>query len=264
MSMSKSSLPAPMAATTSSYLLTVVASPASFSRLPRSSRARALVALVALTLPGLVCASCLNPQDDYDAYAARAADAQVPLPPVMTGEASTIDVASLRAPDSGFDDTNGVLICLSQLAQDVSKALLLKVSLKYTPDAMASNGGTLAYQSQWLPAGSTDDTKPLTDPGSEVGQMSVTINASGFGTVTIPTNFLPAAGNGITNAPVQLSNVTIAFHVESSTQICANLGGTIPPPEQVTLNPPQNPCIYLLANSKGQWGTVQTADIHCP
>lgn len=225
------------------------------------------MALVALILPGVVCASCLNPQDDYNAYESRAADAQVPPPPIGTGEASTVDVASLRAPDAAFDDTHGVLICLSQLGMNLSEALLLDVVLQYTPNADPTSGGKLFYSSHWLAAGSTSINNPLTDDGSVVGPPPVeaNIDSHGFGEVGLAMNLLPAAANAITDVPVQLSAVSIQFHVESPTQICANLGANIPPPDQVTLTPSENPCIYLPANGPGgTWGTVTTSDIHCP
>ncbi len=138
MSMSKSSLPAepsnaPMAATSCTLLTARAPSAASSppSRL-RGSRGRALVALVVLALPGLVCASCLNPQGDYNDYVSRAADAQVPLPPINL-EASTVDVASLSAPDGGFSDKNFVMICVAfQLGADISKALLWKARPRHT------------------------------------------------------------------------------------------------------------------------------------
>jgi hypothetical protein len=252
MSMSKSSLPA---ATTSS--------PLTSGR--RSARRPArLLPLVLLALPpALASASCLNPQDDYNQYVGRAEDAQVPTSPIGTGgDSGAFDAASLRAPDAGFDDTNYVMICLSQLAEDVTNALLWKVELKYTG---GSNGGTLTYTSHSLAAGSTDINNPL-DP--QVGPITTSgandINAHGFGTIDVGSTTLPAAANGITSGPVPLENVTIAFHIESPTQICANLGANVTAPAPVTLEPAENPCIYLPTDNKGQWGPVTTDQIHCP
>jgi hypothetical protein len=256
MSMSKSSLPA---ATTSSPLtFATPSSPPSSTPSPSLRPARLLpLALLALPL-GLVCASCLNPQDDYDAYVVRAADAQAPVVPVGTGDASTVDVASLRAPDAGFDDPSFAMICLSQLAEDVTKALLWKVELKYVG---GSAGGTLTYTSHSLAAGSTDVKNPL-DP--QVGPITGKIDPTGAGPIDINSTVLPAAANGITGAQVPLENAQVFFHIESPTQICANLGANVTAPAPVTLVPSQNPCIYLPTNSAGQWGPVTTADIHCP
>ncbi len=262
MSMSKSSLLAAPSdtptATTSCTPLTSRAPSAACASL--SSRSRALLALVALALPSLVCASCLNPKDDYNDYVTRAADAQVPAPPIST-EASTVDVASLHAPDGGFSDNNLVMICVAfQLGADISKALLWQTQIVYTGGA---SGGTVSFLSKPLAAGSTSVDSPLSGPDISVTNIKVTEH--GYAAINIAQNLdFPASFNAITGAPVELQHAQVLLQMESPTQICANLGGFIPEPAPVTLDPTQNACIFLPTDSGGHWATVQTADVHCP
>jgi hypothetical protein len=267
MSMSKSSLPA---ATTSSPLTfqdcTSGTSPTPRRpslRPARAGSARRLLrllplALVALPL-GLVGAGCLNPEDAYDSYLNRAEDAAAPPQPVS--EASAVDVAALRAPDASFDDTSFVMICLSQVSEVESQALLWKADLKY---AVASGGGgTLTFTAQSLAAGATDVNSPL--PDSTLGPFdNVSVDDRGVAIVSIPSAVLPQAANSITGTQLTLEQITIALHIESPTQICANLGANVTQPTPLTLNPPQNPCIFLPTDKNGRWGTVTTDQIHCP
>ncbi len=220
------------------------------------------MALVVLALPGLVCASCLNPQDDYNDYVNRAADAQVPPPPISTGEASTVDVASLSAPDGGFTDNNFVMICVMfQLGADISKALLWQTQLVYSG---GSNGGTLTFTADPLAAGSTSVENPLMG-GPNITNYKATVTEHGYAPIgPLPTLNFPASFNGITGEPVQLQKAQILIQMESPTQICANIGGYIPEPAPVSLDTTQNACIFLPTDKNGQWGTVQTADVHCP
>ncbi len=253
--MSKSSLPA---ATTSSPLTSF----GSRRRAPRLSPLRSAALLGVLALPlALVCASCLNPETDFDQFVDRAADATAPPMPSSTSEASTIDVASLRAPDASFDDTKFAMICISQLGQDISEALLWVVDLKYDKSD-GGPGGTLTYTSNSLAAHSTDINSPL--PGTLVTETA-TIDSHGAGNIGIASSTLPAAANGIGGTPVGLANVVEAFHIESPTQICATLGAQIMTMGAVvTLVPDENPCIFLPTDSKGQWGPVTTDQVHCP
>jgi hypothetical protein len=219
------------------------------------------VALAVLALPGLVCASCLNPQDDYNDYVNRAADAQVPPSAISTGEASTIDVASLRAPDGGFSGDYVMICVMFQLGADISKALLWKTQLVYSG---GSNGGMLTFSADPLAAGSTSVDNPLMGP-EDITNWQATVSEHGYATIgTLPTLNFPASFNGITGEPVQLEKAQILIQMESSTQICANIGGFIPEPAPVTLDPAQNACIYLPTNGSGQWASVQTSDVHCP
>jgi hypothetical protein len=222
------------------------------------SKSLALLAVVAAPL-GLVCSSCLNPQDDFNAYIARAADAQVPPSSVDTAEASVVDVAALRAPDASFMNGDYVVICVSQLAQDISQAFLLKASLTYTPGS--SGGGALVYESQWLPAGATNTSNPQTE-GSIGPLPAVKIDYTGAGTVTVGSDNIPAISNPIDGEEAVLSNLQLDFHIESPTHICAQLGAQILHPQPATLNVGENPCLIIPA--AGGWSQLQTSDIHCP
>jgi hypothetical protein len=180
---------------------------------------------------------------------------------VGTGEASVVDVAALRAPDASFDDSTFVMICLSQLGQDVSEALLLKMELAYTPKYVsASDVGQITYSTEWLPAGSTNINNPITST-LITGYMAY-VSEDGTATIKVPSYDLPAAANGINGAPVTLVNLEVNFHIESATQVCATLGGSIPA-QGVTFTPSENPCI-VLPTKNGTWAPVTAADIHCP
>ncbi len=255
MSMSKSSLPA---ATTSSRL--TFATFATFATRLLRLAPLASAAFVALPL-GMVCASCLNPQNDYDQYVDRAADASVPNVPM--NEASTIDVASLNAPDASFDQKKLAMICISELGQDISEALLWVVELKYDKNDGGSAGGMLTYSSYSLAAHSTDVNSPL--PGTQITGLMGAIDSHGAGTIHIASATLPAAANGIGGTAVGLSNVVEEYHVESPTQICASLGSQVMTMgTTLTLVPDQNPCIFLPTDKNGQWGPVTTDQVHCP
>jgi hypothetical protein len=223
------------------------------------SKSLALVAVVATPL-GLVCASCVNPQDDFNAYVARAADAQVPPSPIETAEASVVDAASLRAPDASFPSTNYAIICVSQLAQDISQAFLLAASISYT--ASGKGGGTMTYSSQWLPAGATSVNDNPQKVGEITGKMT-TVDATGFAKLMIGSDTIPGVSDSIQpSQSADLENLEIDFHIESPTRICASLAANITAPTPATLNLGENPCLAVPAAQS--WSQLQTADIHCP
>jgi hypothetical protein len=204
-------------------------------------------------------AGCLNPEDAYDSFVSRAEDAQPPPQPV--NEAGMVDVAALRAPDASFDDTSFVMICLSQVSEVVSQALLWKVTLKF--NVADGGGGTLTYSSTSLAAGANNISDTL--PNADLGPYTVPVNELGVANVDIAEAVLPQAANAITGTQLTLQDIVISMHIESPTQICASLGANVTaPPPPLTLDPAQNPCIYLPTDSQGHWATVTTDDLHCP
>jgi hypothetical protein len=222
------------------------------------------LALVLVALPfGLLCASCLNPQDDYNAYVSRAEDAAPP--PCATcesDEASTVDVAALRAPDASFNDTKLAMICLSdQYNGDLSSLLLFAADVQFTP-ADAGGGGTATFTGSSLDSNATDVNSPL---AGTLIMGSTAIDAHGAGTVQIAMSNIPQAANPLTNDNLTLTDITIALQMESKTQICCQLGGNITAPAPATLDPSQNQCIFLSVNGAGQWTPPTSVDqIHCP
>jgi hypothetical protein len=253
----------PMSKSSSLRARAAVATPATSSPLTFWIRLRLGLALVLVALPlGLLCASCLNPQDDYNAYVSRAADAQAPQCATCTSEeASTVDVAALRAPDASFNDTKVAMLCLSeQYDGDLSSLLLFVADVQYAPSG--TGGGMVNFTSSSLPSGSTDVNSPVA--GTQITGMAP-IDAHGAGTVMIAMASIPQVANALTNDNLTLTQVTIALQMESPTQICCDLGGTITAPARANLNPVQNPCIFLSVNGAGQWTPPASVDqIHCP
>ncbi len=207
----------------------------------------------------LTSAGCLNPQDDYNAYVSRASDAAPPTTYSSSSRDAGFDAASLVAPDAGFEQPKLGMVCLSQLATDVAKAILFVADIKYVG---GSNGGTLTYTTQDLPAGSTNIHDAIAD--STLGPFTGAIAANGSGVVTLGNLTLPAAQNGITGVDVPITNASFTFHVESSTQICAGLDATITQPAVVKLSAPLNPCVFVPTDSAGNFVLPMTNDIHCP
>jgi hypothetical protein len=208
---------------------------------------------------GVACAACSNPENDYNAFVART-NAASTSPGDGATDAAPIAIEA-GALDAAFTDKNFVMACLSQLAPTASEAALSVVQLQYTP-ADAGGGGSLQFSTASLAAGSTNVNSPLA--GSMYGPFTGTIAADGTGTVTVGSQTLPAASNGVTMSQLVLSDVSFAFRLSSSTAICASLGGNLVSPLMVTLVPANNPCIIRGTDSTGTWTPFVQADFHCP
>jgi hypothetical protein len=215
-------------------------------------------ALLVMAL-GIACAACSNPENDYNAFVARTSaaassqgDAATDAPPIQV-EAGGLDGA--------FNDKNFVMACLSQLAPTAAEAALSVVQLQYTP-ADAGGGGTLQFSTASLAAASTNVNSPLAS--SMYGPFTATIASDGTGTITVGSQTLPAASNGVTMSQLVLSDVTFAFRLSSPTSICALLGGNLVSPLMVTLVPANNPCVIRSTDATGTWTPFAQADFHCP
>jgi hypothetical protein len=206
---------------------------------------------------GIACAACSNPENDYNAFVARTNAAATAQGDAAT-DALPIEIEA-GALDAAFNDKNFVMACLSQLAPTVNEAALSVVQLQFTP---AAGGGSLQFSTASLAAGSTNVNSPLAD--SMYGPFTGTIASDGTGTITVGSQTLPAASNGVTMSQLVLSDVTFAFRLASPTSICASLGGNLVSPLMVPLVPANNPCVVRVTDATGTWTPFVQADLHCP
>jgi hypothetical protein len=203
--------------------------------------------------------SCVTPQSDYDSYIARAADAQGPPSSTATAEGGMVDAANLHAPDAAFTDSKYLMACLSQLGQEASQALLWVATVQYTP-ATGGKSAMVTYSNQPLAATATDVNSPI---GAAIGPFTASIAPDGTGTIKVGHDVLPLEANAITHQDVTIENAIIQIRVEADKTMCGFLGGDITSPSPLTLDPSQNPCIFL-PTPNGSWTAFQTTDFHCP
>ncbi len=73
---------------------------------------------------------------------------------------------------------------------------------------------------------------------------------------------IPASANPVTGMDLTFSSTTIDFHVESESQICANIVGNLTAP---IVSQVAGPCIFrLLSSPTADLPTFQLSDFHCP
>lgn len=207
---------------------------------------------------GIVAVACVDPQQDYNDYANRTADAHSP-PPLPTYDAG--ETGPLYAPDAGFSGKTFLLSCLTQQAQgDPTKASLAVATITYTPNGNGM-GGKLEFGDTPLAINPTS----LSDiPSDSTYAMSsgATIAPDGTGTVTWGSTSIPADANPVTGMTLVFSSSSLAFHIESETQICANFTGNLTMPAAMTVG---GPCVVkYLPSATSPLPALQLGDFHCP
>lgn len=222
----------------------------SMGLLTRSMFVSSLLALATIPVT-----ACVDPQQDFNDYAARTADAHAP-PPLNTVSDAATD-APLYAPDASFSSTMFFESCLTGQANgNVSEANGSVASMTFTPKP--GGGGTLTFTNTPLKIGATSLTQTS---GMSSTASPATIAPDGSGTATFGQTIIPADANPVSNMQLTLSMSTLSFHVESETQICANLHGTVVEPAAATVT---GPCIFAPISGNGPLPTFQLSDYHCP
>jgi hypothetical protein len=207
---------------------------------------------------GILVVACVDPQQDYDDYANRTADAHNP-PPLPGFDAG--ETGPLYAPDAGFTGKTYFLSCLTaQAAGDPTKASNAVATLTYTPNANGT-GGQLVFGDTPLRI----NPSSLSDiPADATFAMSsgATIAPDGSGTVTWGQTSIPADANPVTGQSLTFSSSSIAFHVESATQICGNFAGNLTMPAAMMVS---GPCVVMqLPSATSPIPMLTLADFHCP
>lgn len=214
--------------------------------------------LFAVGILAIVCASCVDPQQDYNDYANRTADAHTP-PPLPTFDAG--ETGPMYAPDAGFTGKTFFLSCLTQQAQgDPSKSSVAVATVTYTPNGNGM-GGHLDFGDTPLKVGATTIAETPADATFAMSS-GATIAADGTGTVTFGMTSIPADANPVTGQNLVFSSSSLAFHIESQTQICANFVGNLTSP---TVTQVGGPCaIRYLPSANSAVPQLQLSDFHCP
>lgn len=215
--------------------------------------------LLALTLASLVCVACVDPQQDYDDYTSRTADAHGI--PAITLDAS-VDTGPLYAPDAGFSSSLFYMSCLTGSAEgNPAEASNFVANVKYTPNA-SGGGGLLFFSNHVLKAnpGTLSDTAGMAYTANPTTGGKV--NPDGTATMTFGETMIPGSANPVNMQDLTFSQTTLTFHIESETQICANLDADLTSPVVMTLT---GPCVFrLMPSATTPLPQLQLADFHCP
>ncbi len=215
------------------------------------------VSLFAFAVPVV---ACVDPQQDYNDYANRTADAHAP--PVI-GLDSGGETGPLYAPDAGFSSSTFYMSCLTGQAEgDPSKASQFVATMTYVPSS--GGGGTVTlFKNQVLKINPStlNDLAPLGMP-YQAGPMNAQVKPDGTVTMTFGMTTIPASANPVNGMDLVFSSTTLDFHIESETQICANITGNLTMPTPTVV---QGPCIYrLMPSLSAPLPQLQLSDFHCP
>lgn len=212
--------------------------------------------LLALTLPVV---ACVDPQKDYDDYASRTADAHGV--PTITFDAG-VDTGPLYAPDAGFSNKTYFMSCLTgSAAGNPSEASDFVATVAFVP--ASGGGGTLNFSNRVLKI----NPGTLSDVASDgmayqASPMNAPVKPDGTVTMTFGQTQIPGDANPVNNQPLVFSKTTLDFHIESETQICANLDADLIMPAAMTIT---GPCVFrLLPSLTTPLPQLQLADYHCP
>jgi hypothetical protein len=207
---------------------------------------------------GILVVACVDPQQDYNDYANRTADAHAP-PPLPTYEAG--ETGPLYAPDAGFSAKTFFLSCLTEQAGgDPSKASVAVATATYTPN-MTGMGGRFEFADTPLKINAATIAEIPSD-ATLATSSGATIAADGSGTVTFPMTSIPADANPVTGMTLVFSSSSLAFHIESETQMCANFSGNLIMPAAMTVG---GPCVVrYLPSANSPLPQLQLSDYHCP
>ena len=213
--------------------------------------------LAALAVPVV---ACVDPQQDYNDYSNRTADAHgIPaLPTFDAGEAGP-----LYAPDAGFMSNDFYMSCLTGNAEgDPTKASLFVAHINYAP--ASGGGGILIFGNQVLKEYPTklSDLAPGGTYYQALPASGATVNPNGTAHMTYGPTLIPASANPVTGMDLTFSETILDFHIESESQICANLVGDLTAP---IVGQVAGPCIFrLLGSPTADLPTFQLSDFHCP
>ena len=213
--------------------------------------------LAALAVPVV---ACVDPQQDYNDYSDRTADAHgIPaLPTFDAGEAGP-----LYAPDAGFMSNDFYMSCLTGNAEgDPTKASLFVAHINYAP--ASGGGGILIFGNQVLKEYPTklSDLAPGGTYYQALPASGATVNPNGTAHMTYGPTLIPASANPVTGMDLTFSETILDFHIESESQICANLVGDLTAP---IVGQVAGPCIFrLLSSPTADLPTFVLSDFHCP
>jgi hypothetical protein len=153
--------------------------------------------------------------------------------------------------------------CLTGSAEgDPTKASLFVAQINYTP--ASGGGGKLVFGNQVLKSYPTklSDLAPngkfyQADPAS-----GATVNPDGTAHMSDGMTVIPASANPVTDMDLTFSSTTLDFHIESESQICANIVGNLVMPLVTQV---AGPCIFReLSSPTADLPTFHLSDFHCP
>lgn len=202
---------------------------------------------------------CVDPQQDYNDYVNRTADAHTPPSVVFDSGGET---GPLYAPDASFMSQTFYMSCLTGQAEgDTSKASQFVAQITYAP--ASGGGGTLNFSNQVLKINPStlNDLAPGGVP-YKAGPMNAPVKPDGTVTMTFGMTKIPADANPVNQQDLIFSSTTLDFHIESESQICANITGNLTMPTPTVV---QGPCVFrLMPSLSAPLPQLQLTDFHCP
>jgi hypothetical protein len=229
-----------------------------------SSFALLFLAAIGSTGSTVALGACVDPSKDYDNFLARTASETIPSSDASFD--SAVPEAGVGSLDAGFTGQY-VMACVSQVDDsDPKEATYFQIFATFRP-AASGGGGTFDFADQALPLGPGSPPSPPTTTAGAVGAIA-SVNGSvvtpdGHCDVVFGPTVVPGAADAVVvGADIYFTNSTLHFIIGPGSQLCAELGGTVTSPLQVTLDPPLNIC--ALTATTGPVSPLTQADVHCP
>lgn len=192
---------------------------------------------------GVVASACVNPQGDFDNYA----DKTAPYRENGAKDAAAPDAAPPTEAVQGLYFGS----CLSTLAFfRLDRVLRFYTQTTFTPDA-SGGGGHLVMKLTPLKLGPTVNgvsSPPTTVSQSETVGSTFTLDSpttpqgsysGSLGEVTVP-----GAANPISGRDIVIEGTALAGRFAKE-RFCGQLSGNVVKPVPVTLNGPENTCIFV-------------------